>query len=65
MLLLEIFYIALFLALIFFGPLQEYLEKKKPQWDQITSTSDPEKMGLIMCIVLIILASTFFIGKIL
>ena len=63
MLLLKIFYIALFLALIFFGPLQEYWEKKRPQWVQITT--DPEKMGLIMCIVLIILASTFFIGKIL
>jgi len=63
MLLLEIFYIALFLALIFFGPLQEYLEKKMPQWVQISS--DPEKMGLLLCIVLIILASTFFMGKIL
>lgn len=62
MIIMYIFYIALFLALIFFGPLQEYLEKKKPQWDRVTS--DPEKMGLMLCLALILIASTFFMGKI-
>ena len=62
MLVLEVFYVALFLALIFFGPLQAYVEKKKPELDRFIS--DPEKTGLMLCIVLIVLASTYFMGKI-
>lgn len=76
MLLLKIFYIALLGALIFFGPLQEYLYKKKSAWDlknrqrelktyeQLTP-ADPEKAGGILSLVLILLASAFFAWKLL
>ena len=70
MLLLKIFYIALFGALIFFGPLQGYLYKKKSEWDLKKrplelKTDEPEKTGGRLSILLIILASAFFLWKIL
>jgi hypothetical protein len=74
--LLKLFYIALFIAIIFFGPLQEYLYKKKSQWDLKKNSrepktdktpipADPEKMGSMLALVLIVLALAFFIWKIL
>jgi hypothetical protein len=76
MLLLKIFYIVLLVALIFFGPLQAYLHEKKSEWDLKRSPrelnanatpipADPEKMGGRLTLVLTILASAFFILKIL
>lgn len=77
-LLVELFYIVLFVALIFFGPLQEYVYKKKSEWDlkksrelkvktnnEPSTPADPERMGLRLSIVLIILALAFLIWKIL
>jgi hypothetical protein len=77
--LLVLFYIALFLAIIFFGPLQEFLYKKKSEWDlkkrsregkgetnnELPAPADPEKTGLMLSIILIALALGFFIWKIL
>lgn len=76
MLLLKVFYIALLVALILFGPLQGYLYEKKSEWDlkkgprELNANAthipaDPEKMGGMLTLVLIILASAFFILKIL
>jgi hypothetical protein len=76
MLLLKIFYIALFVAIFFFGSLQEYLDKKISAWDlrkgapelradENSTPADPEKMGSMLPIMLILLASAFFIWKIL
>ena len=76
MLLLKIFYIVLFGALIFFGPLQEYLYIKKSEWDrkkaqresktdEHPAPADPEKTGGVVSIVLILLASVFFLWKLL
>lgn len=77
--LLVFFYIALFLAIIFFGPLQELLHKKKSEWElkkklrerkdetnnEPPIPTDPEKTGLMLSIMLIALALAFFIWKIL
>lgn len=70
MLLLKIFYIALFGALIFFGALQAYLYKKKSEWDlkkrpRELKTDEPEKTGGMLSILLIILASAFLLWKML
>ena len=76
MLLLKVFYIALFAALFYFGPLQEYLHTKKSEWDlkgrrselktdEASGPIDPEKMGSLLSLVLILLASAFFLWKIL
>jgi hypothetical protein len=73
--LLALFYIALLIAIIFFGPLQEYLYKRKSEWDLKKSnelkadetpiSTDPEKTGSWLAFVLIILAIAVFIWKIL
>jgi hypothetical protein len=73
--LLALFYLALFAALLFFGPLQAYLQKKKserdarqkPEQDPDKSPvpADPEKMGLRLSIALVALATGFFLWKIL
>lgn len=73
--LLALFYIALLVAIIFFGPLQEYFHTMKAEWEhkknsrelkveETPISDDPEKTGLMLCIVLIILAIGFFIWKI-
>ena len=77
--LLSIFYIVLFVAILFFGPLQEFLHNKKAEWDlkkrsrrqkggssqDVSTPMDPEKTGFIMSIVLISLALAFFLWKVL
>jgi hypothetical protein len=74
--LLILFYIALFMALIFFGPLQDFLYKKKSEWDLKKKSRelkadkppvpvDTEKIGSMLTIVLIILAIAFFLWRIL
>jgi hypothetical protein len=73
--LLALFYIALLIAIIFFGPLQEYLYKRKSEWDLKKSRAleadetpiptDPEKTGSWLAFMLMILAIAFFIWKIL
>jgi NADH:ubiquinone oxidoreductase subunit 5 (subunit L)/multisubunit Na+/H+ antiporter MnhA subunit len=74
--LLVVFYIALFVAIIFFGPLQEFLHRKKSERD-LKKTSherkadepplpaDPEKTMTMLPLLLTILAIAFFIWKIL
>jgi hypothetical protein len=74
--LLALVYIALLIAIIFFGPLQEYLYTKKDEWDHKKNSrernadetpipADDEKTGSILSMVLTILAIAFFIWKIL
>jgi predicted permease len=77
--LLVLFYVALFVAIIFFGPLQEFLYKKKSEWDlkqrspepkgeankDPATRADPEKTGLMLSLMLIALAVMFFLWKIL
>ena len=76
--LLALFYIALLIALIFFGPLQEYLYTKKDEWDLKKNPREPkaeeqeppipaedEKTGSRLTIGLTILAIAFFIWRIL
>jgi hypothetical protein len=74
--LLAFFYIALLVAIIFFGVLQEYVYKKKSEWDlkkrsrerkadEPPIPDDAEIKGLMLSIVLTILAIVFFIWKIL
>lgn len=76
MLLLKISYVVLFGALIFFGLLQGYLDKKISEWDlkqstreenpdEIPASADPEKTGGMLSIGLILLAGVFFIWKML
>ena len=40
--LLKLFYVALFIAIIFFCPLQEYLYKKKSEWDLKKNSREPK-----------------------
>lgn len=77
--LLVLFYVALFVAIIFFGPLQEFLYKKRSEWDlkkrspelkgeanhDPPTRADPEKTGLMLSLMLIALALVFFLWKIL
>jgi hypothetical protein len=74
--LLGVFYIALLIALLFFGPLQEYLYTKKDEWDHKKNSrelkaeetpipAEPEKTGFMLPLVLTIVAIAFFIWKIL
>jgi hypothetical protein len=74
--LLGVFYIALLIALIFFGPLQEYLYTKKDERDHKKNLRElkaeeryippeAEKTGLTLSLVLSIVAIVFFIWKIL
>ena len=76
---LALFYIALFLAIIFFGPLQEFLYHKKSEWElkrksrkqnvethpEPPAPADPERTGLMLPVVLVLLALAFFLWKIL
>jgi hypothetical protein len=73
---LAVFYLVLFTALIFFGPLQEFVYRKKSEWDAkkrkpeekahaTPLPAEPEKTGSILAIVLVILALAFFLWKIL
>lgn len=74
--LLALFYIGLLIAIIFFGPLQEYFHTTKEEWDRKKNSreqnadenplpADNEKTGFMLPIVLTILAIAFFIWKIL
>jgi hypothetical protein len=74
--LLVVFYIALFAAIIFFGPLQEFLYRKKSERDlkktsherkagETPIPADPEKTMSMLPLLLTILAIAFFIWKIL
>ena len=74
--LLALFYIALLIAIIFFGPLQEYLYTKKDERDHKNNSrerndeetpisADDEKTGPMLSMMLTILAIVFLIWKIL
>ena len=73
--LLALVYLALFAALLFFGPLQAYLQKKKserdarptpePEPEKSPPPADSEKMGLRLSIALVALATGFLLWKIL